>query len=199
MSLAKTSLNGAVGVNDTFLTVASAAGILPGMLWRCDGENGKVIQSYVSGSLQVQILRGLDGSVTSAHKTGADIVFGLAADFSSPLPTATTTYPRGFNLPIYGYSASGAIAPVAGVHVLYGTTVLNMTIAVPTQDQTGDVLIVINSGNAVHLVTVTGGMGGVGGAADIVTFTAGQKSGLMLMAMNGVWASLGTGNGAVAA
>jgi hypothetical protein len=199
MALAKTTLSGAVGVNDTFLTVASAAGIQPGMNWRSDGESGRVIQSYVAGSTQVQILRGQDGSATSAHKSGADITFGTAADFASPLPQQSTTYPMGLNLPVYGYSASGAIAPGPGIHVLYGAAALTMTVAVPTQDQTGALLVVINSGNAAHTVTFTTGMGGVGGASDIATYTATQKSGLLMMAMNGTWANLGTGNGVAVA
>jgi hypothetical protein len=192
MAQASTTLASAAAVSDPSIVVASAAGFAAGMALRIDSEWCQVAKGYVSGTT-IPVSRGFDGSATAAHKSGANVTVGLASDFQTPLPQTVVTTPLQMALPIYSYSASGAIPPIAGIHVLNGTSVLTMTLTNPTKDQDGQMLILLANGKAAHTVTYGAGFGGGGAASDVSTFSAALQGGSINMAMNGSWVQIGTG------
>jgi hypothetical protein len=193
MALTTTTLASPLSVNDVSIVVASAAGFAPGMPFRIDDEWFQVAKGYVSGLTTIPASRGVDGSATKAHKSGANVTVGLTSDFANPQPQTMVTFPLQQAWPMYSYSASGAIPPIPGIHVLNGTSVLVMTLTNPTKDQDGQILILIANGKAAHTVTYGAGFGGGAGASDVSTFSAAQQGGSLNMAMNGSWVQIGTG------
>ena len=194
MALTTTTLSSAVGQTDNAIVVASATGFAAGSLVRIDGEFFKVVQSYVSGTT-IGVIRGQDGSVQTTHKASANVTVGLASDFAQP-PSAVSlavTNPAQPALPLFSYSAAGAISPVAGMHVINGTGALAMTLANPTKDQDGVLLIVVANGKAAHTLTITSGIGNGGASFDVGTFTASLQTGCILLACNGFWVLIGNG------
>lgn len=194
MALATTTLSSAVAVGDNKIVVASATSLAPGRLIRVDGEFMKVTQDYVSGTT-VGVLRGQDGTAALAHAASTNVTHGAATDFLGP-PAALApmaTNPVQPALPVYSYSAAGAIATVAGIHVINGTGALAMTLAVPTKDQDGTLLIIVANGKAAHTVTATGGLGAGSTTTDVGTFSASYTGGCILVACNGVWVLIGNG------
>jgi hypothetical protein len=188
MALATTTLSSAVGLNDTFIVVASATSVAGGRYVRVDGEFMQVAKSYVTGTT-VPVLRGVDGTATATHKASANVVHGLVTDFANP--------PAGLELgqidpitpaiPIFSYSAAGAITPVQGFHIINGTGALAMTLANPTADQDGQLMWIGSNGKAAHTVTYAAGYGNVGATADVMTFNATQQQAYLAIALNGFW------------
>src|SRR3990172_1244256 len=68
MALTRTTLSSAVGVDDTSIVVASATGFATGRLLRIDQEFLQVAQSYNGTATTIPVLRGREGSLTSAHR-----------------------------------------------------------------------------------------------------------------------------------
>lgn len=193
MALATTTLSSAVAVSDTSINLTSATSIVSGRLIRVDGEFMQVAKGYVSGT-SVPVLRGQDGTATLAHVSGANVTHGLTSDFANPPAAASgvTTNPAQPAFPLFSYSAAGAISPVQGIHQLNGTAARAMTLAAPTKDQDGQILMIVSNGVAAHTVTqTTPGFGGVGGTADVLTFKADQQQAVMLIASNGAWCLFG--------
>ena len=195
MALTTTTLSSAVGQTDVSIVVASATGFAAGSLVRVDGEFMQVAKNYVSGTT-IPVQRGQDGTVQTTHKASANVNVGLASDFANPpgqVPLAVTN-PLTPALPIYSYSAAGAISPVGGIHVINGTGALAMTLASPTKDMDGVLMVLIANGKAAHTVTyTTTGFGNGGASFDVATFTASLQTGCICMAMNGVWVVIGNG------
>lgn len=192
MALTTTTLSGAATALDNTLSLTSATSLVAGMLWKIDDEEGQVTQTYASGTV-IPVLRGKNGSAQVAHPSGANFVFGTAADFASPNSTVITAYAlSGRRRKILSYSASGAIdLPLAGediVAILNGTSVLAMTVAAPTKDQDGSLLYVAANGVAAHTVTFTGGLSGASTNYDVITINATAPVTLgPFMAVNGLW------------
>jgi hypothetical protein len=194
MALATTTLSAAVAVNDNSITVASATSVAAGRLIRIDDEFLQVAQNYVSGT-SVPVLRGRDGTVTAAHASSANVTHGAATDFVNPPAQVAglATNPRQRALPIFSYSAAGAIAPVPGIHVINGTGALAMTLASPTKDMDGELLIIVANGKAAHTVTYSAGFGAGTTNSDVATFSATFALGFTAIAINGVWVVVGSG------
>jgi hypothetical protein len=197
MALATTTLSAAVLVGDNAISVASSTSMAAGRLIRVDGEVMKVSGAYVSGTL-VPVLRGQDGTVTAAHPSGANVVHGLASDFSGPANGSddSVSYPARPARVVSSYAASGAITlPAAGsdaVAVLIGTSALAMTLANPTSDMDGSILIIVGNGKSASTVTYTAGLGNAGSSYDVVTFQNAGIVSLSLIAVNSFWVSLNT-------
>lgn len=190
MAFNNTTVTSAVVASDRSIIVSSASGFAAGNSLRIDGEFMKVAQSYVSGTT-IPVLRGQDGTVTSAHVSGAVITSGLASDFQSPPAGAadSVTNPIYPTLPIYSYGATGAIAPVAGIHKLVGTGTLAMTLANPTKDQDGTVMFVIGDGKSQSTIDFPDatGISGAGSSYDTITFQNAGLCCILLIACNGAW------------
>ena len=186
----ETTLAAACAENDRQLVLASASNVAIGQQVRVDGELFQVTKGYVSGSVLVPVLRGLQGTVAQAHGNTARVVFGLASEFAqSTPPQVTPAYPiAGRARVVVSYGASGAIAlPPAGsdaLALLNGTNALAMTLAAPSKDIDGSVLTVAGTGVAAHTVTMTGFSGG---SLTVATFDAAGVCNFSVMAMDEKW------------
>ncbi len=197
MALNTTTLSSAVGVLDTSIVVASATGAAAGTLALVDQEVMQIAQDYTSGTT-IPVLRGRDGTAQVAHKTSANLTFFLASDQGGPPPQAVVQYPSaGRSRRVLSFSAAGAITlPGPGedlVAVINGTSALAMTLANPTKDMDGSLLIIVANGKAAHTVTYTAGLGNGGTGFDVGTFSATLAGGCTLIAANGFWCAVGNG------
>lgn len=193
MALTRTTLSSAVAVGDNSIVVASATGFAAGNLVRIDQEWFIVQKDYSSGTT-IPVRGGQLGSARAAHVATAGVVVGTAADdFDAPGVGVTTNSPtagRGRKITSITADNSTVSHPQAGtdhVVVLNGTSVINLTVPVPTTDMDGDLLFVISNGVAAHVITYTGGFGGVGSGYTALTVATGAKCCFVTMAVNGNW------------
>lgn len=200
MAITLTTLVGAVTVDQNNITVASATGLLGGLIITVDQEPMQVQKIYpVTGQATtfVPVLRGLDGSANQAHPTGAQVrIYGLPSDLPVNAPQEVVSTPIGSpGRTRTSYTAAGAITlPLPGNDtdaVLNGTSVLAMTLANPTTDMDGCRLAIMGNGKAAHTVTYTAGLGNVGSTADVITYSATQAQAFNLVACGGFWLALG--------
>lgn len=193
MAQTTTTLAAAMAIGDTQCLVTSATGFTANYAFKVDQEWFVVSNSYVSGTT-IPFRRGQNGTFAIAHPTGANVVVGLASDFSVPNATNITAYPlSALRRKVVSYTAAGAIGlPVAGediIAVLNGTSALAMTIAVPTKDVDGSSLTIVGNGAAAHTITFTGGLSGAGTSYDVVTVNATAPVAVEAIACNGLWMS----------
>lgn len=192
MALVRTTLTGAVGVDDTTIVVASATSIVAGRLFLIDQEMMQAVQSYVSGTT-VGVLRARNGSTNTAHVVTAGVVHGDAADFDNPAAQAAVTFPIGARgrvmTSITADNSTVVHAPAGADHtvILNGTAVINLTVPIPTVDMDGCELNIVANGTAAHIVTFTGGVGGEGASYDVITFNSGGPVAMKFVAANAVW------------
>lgn len=206
MAINLTTLVGAVVVDQNTITVASATGAVVGGFVLVDQEEMQIQKGYPLTGVPVTtipVLRGIGGSLTQIHPTGAQVKFYLGTD--------TTALPGQQAAPVVitapsrvrtSYTAAGAITiPLPGndaVAVINGTAALAMTLANPTTDMDGCRLTIIGNGKAAHTVTFASSLGNntTAANADIITFFATAQQGIDLMACGGFWCSLGLVAGA---
>lgn len=192
MALATTTLSAAVAIADNSIVVASATSMSAGRLIVVDQEVMQVVQSYTSGTT-VGVLRGRDGSYQTAHKSSANVTHGLASDFAVPPPGLdnAVTYSTARPVLIQSYSATGTmVLPSAGTDtrvILNGTTIITLTIPVPTKDMDGCLLTLVANGAAAHVPTFTGGLSGAGAGYTALTSNATKPVASQYIACNGVW------------
>lgn len=192
MALATTTASSAIGATDTSIVVASATSFSAGRLVLVDQEVMVVASSYASGTT-IPVLRGKNGSWSAAHKVTANVTHGLPSDFSDPQPgqQMAVTYTTLRPVLVQSISATATLAlPPAGVDtrlILNGTSVITLTVPVPTKDMDGNVLEIIGNGAAAHLLTFTGGVGGAGSSYDIITVNATAPTAFRFVACNGLW------------
>ncbi len=199
MAFLTTTLSGACAMNDTGILCTSITSFAANMLAKVDGEIMRIVSVPTAATLPVPVIRGIQGTAQVAHPSGAGVIVGAT-------PTATGTdwaeSPQWSWTPFAGprmrtvvsYSAAGAIGlPTTGsdvVAMINGTSALAMTLAVPTTDLDGSILVIIGNGKAAHTLTVAGGMGAGGTGVDVGTFAAGAQQAVVLMAANAVWVPL---------
>lgn len=204
MALTRTTVSTTIplGASDLTVTLASVTGLSAGMFIQLQQqETVRVSKAYTAGNTQVILDgRGLEGTVSQAWPIRTPAVFGTASDFAEAgyqLNGATALAGRGKYF--YTYSAAGAIAlPVAGtdnVAFLTGTAAA-FTVAAPSVDMDGCELTIVNVTAAAHTVTFTGGLGGVGATADVLTFKADQTQAIEVIAANQLWCLKGAVAGA---
>ena len=165
-----------------------------------------VVQKNYSSGTTIPVRRGQMGSAnalapgntTSSHVATAGVVVGTAADDWDSPGTAATVNNMTAGRPriiesITADNSTVTHTPAGTDHVviLNSTSVINLTVPIPTSDMDGDILVIIGNGIAAHVVTVTGGAGGVGATADVITFGANQKQAVQFMAANITWQLLG--------
>ena len=196
-ALTKTTCSAAINAGDTSITVASATGFAANNLVLFGQEIARVASSYVSGTVIPLGQRAVNGTFVdpTAVPSGSNVVTGAPGDFAGPSASVVTAYPlSGRRRKVVYYGASGAITlPVSGedvIAILIGTSVLAMTIAVPTTDIDGSILYVAGNGAAAHTITFTGGLSGAGTSYDVVTVNATAPIVVSAMAINGLWNSL---------
>lgn len=195
MALTRTTLSSAATVDDTSIVVASATGFAAGRIVRVDQEFMVIQQDYSSGTT-IPVRRGQLGSLTAAHVVTAGAVVGTAADdWDAPGAVPVNNILAGRPRKITSFTAddSTIVHPPAGydhVVVLNGTSVITITVPVPTLDMDGDLLIICGNGTAAHEPTFTGGIGGEGSGYDVLTFNGSGPCASMFVACNGVWLAL---------
>jgi len=200
MALTTTTLAAAFSLTDRQLTVSSATGFAAGSYVQIDSEFVRVGKTYTTGTIIPLDGRGLNGTNAAAHVSGANATVGTGADFANPQPAVAVAYPlAGRNRSITSYSASGAIAlPAPGtdaIAVINGTSTLTMTVAQPTADMDGCLLIIVGNGKSASTVQFTPssvGLGNAGSSYDVLTL---QNAGLCcipVVACNGFWLVLNT-------
>lgn len=91
------------------------------------------------------------------------------------------------------YTALGAITIQPGISYINGTT-LAMTLANPTVEQNGMIMMIISTNASAQTVTYTAGFGGGTTARDVATFGGAVNDNMVIIAFNGVWWVLSTRN-----
>lgn len=195
MALVETTLGAACAATDASITVASATSIAAGVVIRIDDELMVVAKSYVLASTAVPVLRGRQGTVPTAHPSGAAVEHGLPSDaeWGSAAAQISTQFPFVKAVRQLSYSASGAIdlpSPGSdGIAVLNasGSTALAMTLAVPTKAMDGCKLKILSrNGTGAHTITVASGVNGAGSSYDVFTFPGGPVM-IELTAFDSLW------------
>lgn len=198
MAFTATTLSSKVATTDRTIVVASATGFSAGYSLRIGSEMMVVQQGYTSGTT-IPVLRGRDGTVTAAHVSGEAVIVGIGgSDFAAPQPAidesvTSPSFALAGSPPVYSYTASGAITVTPGIHKLVGTGTLAMTLASPTADMDGWILIVCGDGKSASTLTIGTGTVGAGNAGTnykTATFQNAGNVALMLMALNGFWTVL---------
>lgn len=190
MALATTTLSVACAADDNYITVASATSVAAGRLLRIDDEWMKVRQDYSSGT-SVPVLRGLNGSRRVEHKITANVVHGLATDFDAAPNQAAVTVPGARRRRTISLTAAATLElPAAGEDltvILNGTSVIALTIPVPTADMDGVELNILANGAAAHTLTFTGGLSDAGSSYDVITMNGTKRVAHKFVAVNATW------------
>ena len=192
MALATTTLSSAVAVDDTSVVVASATSFDAGRLVLVDQEVMQVAQNYTSGTT-VDVLRGINGTATKAHVITSNVSHGDATDFSTPAAQEIIGYQASRATVVSSITATGTLTlPKAGTDarvILNGTSVIALTVPVPTKDMDGTLLTIVGNGVAAHTLTFTGGLSGAGTSYDVITTNAAAPIAFTAIACNGLWNS----------
>lgn len=190
MALAETTLSSAIVAGDDKIVVASATSITAGRVLRIDQEWFIVQKDYVSGTT-IPVRGGQFGSNRTAHVVTAQVIHGDASDFDTPGAGQVTNAPAIRATYITSVTATGTLvhAPAGSDHrvILNGTSVITLTVPVPTLDMDGDVLWITSNGAAAHVPTFTGGLGGAGTSYDAITNNATGKGAWVVIAANETW------------
>lgn len=190
MALATTTLSAAIAQGDNVIVVASATSIAIGRILLIDQELMQVGQGWVSGTT-IPVLRGREGTAQVAHKTTANVTHGLASDFAQPGAQTVVTYPTVRPTLIQSITATSTLVlPPAGCDlrvILNGTSVITLTVPVPTKDMDGCLLTITQNGAAAHATTFTGGLSGAGTSYDVLTTNATAPTSVEAIAANGLW------------
>ncbi len=190
MALYETTLASACAVDAKQIVLTSGASVAIGDVIRVDGEQFKVAKGYVAAATIVPVLRAQEGTIASAHGILARVVGGTPSDFTQTTAAQTSNlYPlAGRGRTFASYGANGAIAlPAAGNDTLAwlnGTVALAMTLAAPTKDLDGSILIIAGYAGAAHAITFTGL---TGASLTVATFDATGKGNISVMAVDEQW------------
>jgi hypothetical protein len=192
MALVRTTASSAIGAGDTSIVVASATGFAAGYVVRVDEEQMLVGGAYSTGTT-IPVIRGQAGTRAVAHPVTASVIAGTASDWSNPDPQQAVSFPIGSRArTVASYSADGAIArPTPGndaLAILNSTVALAMTLANPTKDMDGSLLIIVGNGKAAHTVAPASALNDAGSNFDTaITFASGGKQVVALIAVNEFW------------
>ena len=193
MALTRTTLSAAVGVDDREIVVAAATGFAADLLVRVDQEFMVVQKTYSSGTT-IPVRRGQLGSKTSAHVITSGVTVGTLATPDWDTPGAggvVNNQTAGRPHLVTSITATSTLshAPAGCDHtvILNGTSVITLTIPVPTADMDGDTLTILGNGTAAHVLTFTSGLSLAGSSYDIVTLNASARAGMVVKAVNLGW------------
>lgn len=96
--------------------------------------------------------------------------------------------------PIQVVAANGTIDIHDGIVMITKGTAAAVTLAAPSGKDEGKTLIIISTTAAAHTLTIAGGLNGGGVGADVGTFGGAIGDGVTLVAYNGIWYGLPSGN-----
>lgn len=193
MALAETTLSAAAAANDRSIVVASATSIVAGRILQVDGEFMKVTQDYVSGTT-VGVRRGQDGTSQAAHVSGARVVHGDAADFTTAEGAWTSVpFVKTVKRVAYETTASMALpAPGQDLFVVMHGSAFTLTVPVPTKDLDGCEVTFVGASAAAYVLEFTGGLNGAGAGYETIT-NASSSPAFKVVAYNETWHNLVAG------
>lgn len=196
MALTETTLSSECSATANSIVVASATSVAAGVRIVIDGEVMYATRAYSNASTTVPVLRGQEGTEPVLHPSGAAVEHGAKDDTewgAQGAQSVAQLLQAGRPKDIVSYSASGAIAlPDPGTDRLVilnavSTTVLAMTLAVPTKAMDGCKLTICSrNGTGAHTITVASGVNGAGSSYDVFTFPAGPVM-IELTALDSLW------------
>jgi putative intracellular protease/amidase len=135
----------------------------------------------------------VNGTATVTHVITSNVTHGDAADFSTPASQEIVGYQASRATVVSSITATGTLTlPAAGTDmrvILNGTSVIALTVPVPTKDMDGTVLMIIGNGVAAHTLTFTGGLSGAGTSYDVITTNSAAPIAMQAVAANGLWNS----------
>lgn len=205
MALSATTLSGAITADQVTIKVASATGFAKGRLIKIDDEFLlQTAEADATATTTIPVRRGVNGTQAKAHVTAALVRVGNPSNVNGPSDwlgsevTTPSAYPlSGRQRRVISKSAAATLALgddiVPGTDTvveLNGTSVIALTIPVPTKDMDGDLLIIAGNGAAAHTLTFTGGLSGAGSSYDVLTVNATAPTASMFVAINGLWMAL---------
>ena len=192
MALTTTTLNGAITANDALIRVTSGTGFAKGEYLRVDDE--MMLQTADADSAAttlIPVMRGVNGTAAKAHVTSANVTVGTGSEFTGDSVATASSYPlAGRQRRVISKSTTYTVELMPGIDqtlVLNGTTIIAVTIPVPTKDMDGDELNIVSNGAAAHTLTFTGGLSGAGSSYDVVTINATAPSAFKVVACNALW------------
>jgi hypothetical protein len=152
----------------------------------------KVTRAYVNASTTVPVLRGQEGTQQVAHVASAGVVHGVASDFAAQAAQTAAQYLiSGRPRVLQSITATGTLTlPAPGSDlfvVLNGTSVITLTVPVPTKEMDGTILTICGNGAAAHVLTFTGGLSGAGASYDVITVNATAPIAVQAIACNSLW------------
>jgi hypothetical protein len=193
MAFTKTTLSTAVAVSDKQIVVASATGFAANQLIKIDQEMMLTAKSYVSGTT-IPVLRGQQGSATTTHVATANVITDATSESLWALPAAggvTSWCPVDRGVTIQSISATSTLVlPVDGSDlrvIINGTTIITLTVPVPTVDMDGTMLYIASNGAAAHIITFTSTLNNAGAGYTSFTNNASGTLAIQAMAVNGFW------------
>jgi len=198
MALTRTTLAAACAADATFLSVASATSIAVGSVILIEGEQMVVTKAYVLGTTNpVPVLRGQNGTLPVAHPITAGVVHGSPSDTewgNVSAQTAAQFMQAGRSRKFISITATSSLTlPDPGndlLVILNGTSVITLTVPVPTKAMDGTVLTIVGNGAAAHVLTFTGGLSGAGSSYDVITVNATAPIAVQAIACNSLWVAL---------
>lgn len=192
MALTVTSLNGAVALNATYVTLTAhttpASGAVgPREFLLVDNERMQVTDATLTPTLQVT--RGALGSQAVAHNTLSPVTYGLSTEFTD---SASTDGLRGASAMTLSVNSATQALPVVDATVyITKASALGTTILDPAKDQTNTIKFVSLTA-AAHLITFTTSIYGNGASSDVLTFPATVGASFTMCARNGLWQAVAT-------
>lgn len=183
-----TTVSGAVGANDTKITLTSATGVARKGRVVVDDEWMRI--EDISLSPTIGVVRGYEGTQAVAHGILAPAIYGALGDFNplaapqfkAILPEAATSY---------GVSGAIAVPNVDSVIYLTKATAGAYTLVGPNVDSQVEVTF-ISTTAAAHTITYTAGFYGNTTSSDVATFPATVGGTFKIRAQGGVWVPLST-------
>jgi len=174
MALTATTLNGAIGANDTSLRLTSGTSVVVGSFIKIDSEFVRVLDITNTPTFWVQ--RGQMGTAAVAHGTLSAAVHGAASDFPN------TPAPR-----VYTYGADGAISTAPGFIQLAVGAAGAFTLANPSLAQDGDTLVITSISAYAHVITGVTIWDGTATVNTTLTFANVIGASCTLAAERGKW------------
>lgn len=207
MALTRTSLSAAASASTHTLSITSTSSGFPAVgtyaqppqLMQVDSEYMLIQLVPVANTVKV-MQRGYNGSKVVAHDILAPVVTSsIVADFAAIAQGEVVNRPPDVPLQV-NIGQDGALAvPVKDTNVLITkATACLFTLAAPAKDQDGLRLTITAATNAAHVMTATTLLDNGLSGSPWTTATWGALAiggTLPLIAMNGVWAVVGSANG----
>ncbi len=195
MAIVKTTLGGAVAIDDLTIKVAGSTGTGKRKLINIDTEYlVQTADAKAESPLVLPVRRGDQGSFNAIHASGAIVYIGDANDFPPSPPGAQITQPYATTVISQTYTAAGIITlpqikENVYVELLAGTGAA-MSLPVPTYAQDGMEVTIMAMDAQAYVVTATAAgvaTNAYNGTTDVATFGGAIGDNFRVKASNLLW------------